>query len=162
KLDSDRQSPQRPSTVEWNIERVHAPEVWNAFGTKGEGMVVGTADTGVQWDHPALKPHYRGWDGSTASHDYNWHDAVHDGNVLRCPNDSPTPCDGYDPTHGTHVTGTMIGDDGAGNQTGVAPGAQWIGCRNMEDSGDGTIPRYTECFEFMLAPYPQGGDPLAD
>jgi uncharacterized repeat protein (TIGR01451 family) len=60
------------------------------------------------------------------------------------------------------VTGTMIGDDGAGNQPGVAPGAQWIGCRNMEDSGDGTIPRYTECFEFMLAPYPQGGDPLAD
>ena len=33
--------------------------------------------------------------------------------------------------------GTMVGDDGAGNQIGVAPGAKWIGCRNM-DGGVGT------------------------
>jgi len=55
--------------------------------------------------------------------------------------------------------GTMVGDDGAGHQIGVAPGARWIGCRNM-DVGFGTPARYAECFEFFLAPYPVGGDPF--
>src|SRR5438045_1946981 len=59
------------------------------------------------------------------------------------------PCD--DSGHGTHTTGTTIGDDGAGNQVGVAPGAKWIGCRNM-DQGNGTPATYTECFQFFIAP----------
>ena len=54
--------------------------------------------------------------------------------------------------------GTAVGDDGGTNQTGVAPGAKWIGCRNM-NQGDGTPARYMECFEFFLAPYPVGGTP---
>jgi uncharacterized repeat protein (TIGR01451 family) len=57
--------------------------------------------------------------------------------------------------------GTMVGDDGKGNQVGVAPGAKWIGCRNMEQ-GWGTPASYAECFEFFLAPYPVGGDPFTD
>ena len=40
-----------------------------------------------------------------------------------------------------------------GHQIGMAPGAKWIGCRNM-DQGDGTPARYIECMEFFLAPYP--------
>src|SRR4029077_9834030 len=39
------------------------------------------------------------------------------------------------------------------NQIGMAPGAKWIGCRNM-DVGNGTPARYIECMEFFLAPYP--------
>ena len=46
--------------IEWNVTKVKAPKVWK-LGFKGEGMVVAGADTGVQWDHPALKGHYRGW-----------------------------------------------------------------------------------------------------
>src|SRR5213075_177281 len=53
--------------------------------------------------------------------------------------------------------GTTVGDDGSGNQIGVAPGAKWIGCRNM-DSGDGTPARYTECFQFMIAPTDLSGN----
>ena len=37
------------------------------------------------------------------------------------------------------------------NQIGVAPGAKWIGCRNM-DQGNGTPATYTECFQFFIAP----------
>ena len=59
------------------------------------------------------------------------------------------PCD--DQRHGTHTTGTTVGDDGAGNQVGVAPGAKWIGCRNM-DQGNGRPATYTECFQFFIAP----------
>ena len=47
--------------------------------------------------------------------------------------------------------GTMVGDDGAGNQIGVAPGAKWIGCRNMNE-GDGTPATYSECFQWFIAP----------
>ena len=47
--------------------------------------------------------------------------------------------------------GTTAGDDGAGNQIGVAPGAKWIGCRNM-DQGNGTPATYIECFQFFIAP----------
>jgi hypothetical protein len=43
----------------------------------------------------------------------------------------------------------------------MAPGARWIGCRNM-DLGVGTPATYLECFEFFLAPYPLGGDPFTD
>jgi subtilisin family serine protease len=55
--------------------------------------------------------------------------------------------------------GTAVGSDGGSNQIGMAPGAQWIGCRNM-NHGVGSPATYLECFEFFLAPYPVGGDPL--
>ena len=53
----------------------------------------------------------------------------------------------------------MVGDDGLGNQIGVAPGAKWIACRNMDSGGNGSPAQYTECFQFLIAPYPVGGDP---
>jgi serine protease AprX len=139
---------QQPDTIEPGINYTHAPQVW-ALGFTGQQIVVASADTGQRWTHNALKPHYRGWDGQNADHDYNWHDSIHDsvGNV--CGNDSPFPCD--DQAHGTHTTGTMVGDDGQGNQIGMAPGAKWIGCRNM-DANVGTPARYIECMQWFLAP----------
>src|SRR2546429_1329854 len=147
--------PSSPEAIEPGINYTHAPQVW-ALGHTGEGIVVAGADTGFRWTHNAIKPHYRGWDGVTADHDYNWHDSIHDSSGNSCGNDSPFPCD--DTGHGTHTIGIAIGDDGAGNQIGMAPGAQCIGCRNM-DAGVGTPARYIECMEFFLAPYPVGGDP---
>ncbi len=91
------------------------------FGRKaslGQGIVVASADTGVRWTHNALKPHYRGWDGVTADHDFNWHDSIHTGGGTCGPN-SPVPCDDF--FHGSHTTGTAIGDDGGTNQIGMAP-----------------------------------------
>jgi uncharacterized repeat protein (TIGR01451 family) len=137
----------QPDTIEWNVSQVHAPQMW-ALGYNGSGIVVSGGDTGYQWDHPALKPHYRGWNGSVADHNYNWHDAIHDPNNP-CGADSPFPCDDFG--HGTHTMGTMAGSDGGANQIGVAPGAKWIGCRNME-SGNGSPDRYTECFQWFIAP----------
>ena len=148
--------PRIPETIEPGINYTHAPQVWDV-GFTGQGIVVASADTGVRWTHNALKPHYRGWDGVNADHDYNWHDAIHDGGGELCGNDSPFPCDGT--SHGSHTTGTMIGDDGAGNQIGMAPGAKWIACRMLNGEGIGTYANVIECMEFFLAPYPVGGDP---
>ena len=88
---------------------------------------------------------------SSANHNFNWHDSIHDSVGNPCGNDSQQPCDDFG--HGSHTVGTMVGDDGAGNQVGMAPGAEWIGCRNM-DQGTGTPARYIECMEWFLAPYP--------
>jgi serine protease AprX len=146
----------RPVTIEPGIQYTHAPDVWG-LGFTGEGIVVAGADTGIRWTHNALKPHYRGWDGQNADHDYNWHDSIHDSVGNPCGNDSTEPCD--DVGHGSHTVGTMVGDDGAGNQIGMAPGAKFIGCRNM-DAGVGTPARYIECMEWFLAPTRiGGGDP---
>ncbi len=156
-------APLQPTDVPWGVLRINADAVW-ALGYTGQGIVVAGQDTGYDWDHPALKAAYRGWDGVSATHDYNWHDAIHENDPQTPPGnpcgfDSPEPCD--DDSHGTHTMGTIIGDDGEGHQIGVAPGARWIGCRNMED-GWGTPATYAECFEFFLAPYPIGGDPFSD
>lgn len=152
--DSQPDQSAAPTTIEWNITKVNAPQVW-AAGFTGQGAVIGGQDTGYQWDHPALKNQYRGWNGVSADHNYNWHDAIHN-ETDPCPGDSPEPCDGYG--HGTHTMGTMVGDDGGTNKIGMAPGAKWIGCRNMNNSGNGTPASYTECFDWFLAPYPIGGN----
>jgi serine protease AprX len=142
------------TAIEWGVQSVNAPAVW-ALGHYGEGIVIADADTGIQWDHPALKSRYRGFSGGPVSHDYNWFDAIHGVSGNPCGSDTAAPCD--DHGHGTHTTGTVVGDDGLGNQIGVAPGSRFIGCRNM-DRGKGTPARYAECFQFFIAPTDVSGN----
>ncbi|HYK40828.1 MAG TPA: S8 family serine peptidase, partial [Thermoanaerobaculia bacterium] len=138
-------STREAQTVEPNLSKIGAPDVWSR-GFRGHGIVIAMADTGFSGTHPALRPHYRGT--ASGSDAYAWHDAVHDaGAGNACGSSSPSPCD--DDGHGTSTSGIAVGDDGAGNQIGVAPGATLIGCRNM-DRGVGTPARYTECLEWFL------------
>ena len=58
--------------------------------------------------------------------------------------------------HGTHTLGSIVGKN-----TGVAPGAEWIGCTNLARNL-GNPAFYLDCLQFMLAPFPQGGDPFVD
>ena len=142
-----------PNAAEWGVINVNAPALW-AQGFTGQGMTIGNQDTGMRWTHNALRPKYRGWNGAIADHNFNWHDSIHSGGGTCGPN-TIAPCD--DQGHGTHTTGTTVGDDGSGNQVGVAPGAKWIGCRNM-DQGVGTPATYTECFQFFIAPTDLAGN----
>jgi serine protease AprX len=150
------------ASVEDNITSTGAPRVWSELKITGHGITVAGQDTGVQWDHPALKNNYRGFSEGKADHSYNWHDSVHKSDTSDsnpCGYDIGAPCD--DDKHGTHTMGTMVGDDGGDNKIGMAPGANWMACRNM-DQGTGRPTSYIECFEFFLAPYTQGGNPLTD
>lgn len=142
-----------PDGIEWGVTNVKAPEVWG-LGFRGQGIVVGGLDTGVRWTHSSIKSKYRGWNGTTADHNYNWWDSVDSGGGVCGPN-NVAPCD--DNGHGTHTVGTILGDDGGSNQIGVAPDAKWIGCRNM-NAGNGTPATYTECFQFMIAPTDSAGN----
>ena len=149
-----KSAPNAPEDVELGINNVRATDVW-AMGFTGQGIVIAGQDTGIDWNHPALKNRYRGWDGTNANHDFNWHDSIHADN-RNCGKDSVAPCD--DDGHGTHTIGSAVGTDSATNQIGVAPGAKFIGCRNM-NLGNGTPATYLECLEWMLAPYPNGATP---
>lgn len=155
--------------IDWGIERIHVPEVW-AQGIFGQGVIIGNQDTGVEWTHPTLIEKYRGWQGNreTAQHIYNWFDAItaisplHNDSIV-APTNNPCglsvdfPCD--DNNHGTYTLGISVGDDEEGNQIGVAPGAQWIACRNME-RGYGSPATYLAGFEWFLAPTDlEGNDP---
>ncbi|WP_328867462.1 S8 family serine peptidase [Streptomyces sp. NBC_00304] len=135
--------------VEWNIDRINAPKVWNEFGVRGEGVVIGSIDTGVDYRHPALAASYRGLkaDGSY-DHSYNWFDAVG-----TCAGDAP--CDDYG--HGTHTVGSMVGDDGNGNAIGVAPGASWIAAKGC---GTESCPQSAllAAGQWMLAPTDADGE----
>lgn len=152
------ESTMQKGSITSSLTQISADQVW-AAGFHGEGVTVGIQDTGVDWEHSLLKTQYRGWDGVNANHDYNWHDAIHVANAY-CDGDSSAPCD--DNGHGTHVTGTVAGQDQAGTITGVAPGANWIACRNM-NSGYGTPTTYMDCFQWFLAPTRiNGSDPRPD
>ncbi|HZM74428.1 MAG TPA: carboxypeptidase regulatory-like domain-containing protein [Candidatus Limnocylindrales bacterium] len=116
------------NAVEWGINNIQAPRVWNELGVRGEGVVVANIDTGAAFNHPALVRQYRGnLGGGSFNHNYNWFDPAR-----VCGNPSLAPCDNNN--HGSHTMGTMVGDDGAGNQIGVAPGARWIAAKGCETS----------------------------
>jgi len=150
--------------IEPTLKAIGVDRVWNELKVTGKGIVMASQDSGIRFDHPALARQYRGAheDGSV-DHDYNWYDAIarrtNVNTVNSCGYDSKIPCD--DDDHGTHTLGTMLGDDGAGNQVGVAPDAKWVACRNM-DAGDGRPSFYIDCFQFFMAPYPVGGDAFKD
>ncbi|WP_295393517.1 S8 family serine peptidase [uncultured Thiodictyon sp.] len=127
--------------VEPNLAHIGVPDVW-AAGVQGTGMVVASIDSGVRYTHQALVGHYRGnLGGGLFDHNFNWWDPYGD--------HPANPAD--DNGHGSHTMGTMVGDDGLGNQIGVAPGAQWMACRGCSTSSC-TDAALLACAQFMAAP----------
>ncbi len=131
---------------EWGVEIIRATEVWSDFGIFGAGVVLATIDTGVQYNHPALEDKYRGT--ATGSHDFNFFDPANICAGGVCDNNG----------HGTHVTGSMLGDDGGANQIGVAPEAQWIAAKGCESNfcSDASL---LASAEWLLAPCEFGDAP---
>lgn len=140
----DPVDPGEPLLPSDTLEAINAPDVWGEYGTRGAGVVVGIMDTGADADHPALAASFRGRDGDLAA---SW--------LVTTGENYPEPGDGAG--HGTHVTGSIVGAP-PGEVTGVAPDAEWIAAKVLNDSGVGAASWIHEGFEWMLAP---GGDPAA-
>jgi hypothetical protein len=135
-------SAERPTQPQWNLIQIGAARVWKELGVTGKGIIVGQSDSGVQFDHPELADGYRGRDGN---HNYNWFDPWNG-------TTAPTDFGG----HGTHTLGSILG-----KTVGVAPGATWFACANLARNL-GNPARYLDCMQFMLAPFPLGGNPFTD
>ncbi len=134
------------NAIEPNLTHVNADDVW-AMGIDGAGLVVANIDTGVRYSHQALVEQYRGNNGDTFDHNYNWFN----------PDDltDDVPRDGNG--HGTHTMGTMVGNDGGSNQIGIAPGAEWIACAGCPDGGC-TDSALLGCGQFIAAPTDLSGN----
>jgi bacillopeptidase F len=117
----------------WNIEAVHAPEVW-AQGYTGRGVVVATMDTGVDLAHPELR---RKWRGGANS----WFDPH---------GEQVSPYDALG--HGTQALGVIVGAPAIG----VAPDAQWIAVRLFNGAGRASMGDIHRAFQWLLDP---DGDP---
>lgn len=144
----------RTNAVEWGLTNIEAPRVWSEFDVRGEGIVVASIDSGVQFDHPALVNSYRGnLGGGQFDHNYNWFDPS-----AVCS--SASPCDNNG--HGSHTVGTMVGDDGAGNQIGVAPGVKWVAAKGCETNNCSDAALLASG-QWVLAPTDlNGGNPRPD
>lgn len=121
-----------------NLRTIGADKLW-ARGLTGEGRLIGSFDTGVQGDHPALNSKWRGnyIDDPSAA----WFD----------PYGSTFPGDGNG--HGTHVMGILVGSTD-GDTIGMAFNAQWISA-SVIDRGSGlsqTISDILSAFEWAADP----------
>ncbi len=108
-----------------NVTQVGANQVWD-LGYTGEGIVVAVIDTGVNYNHLDVADHL--WDGGTEFPHHGF-------DVYNNDND---PMD--DHGHGSHCSGTVLGDGTAGSQTGMAPNAtlMCVKCLNANGGGGAT------------------------
>ncbi len=125
------------------IVAVGARRVWDELGIRGEGALIGSLDTGVDGNHPALASR---WRGTHAPWSECWLDVL--GTGTQFPNDGDS--------HGTHTTGTMAGL-APEDTIGIAPGAEWIAANAI---AQGANPDFDsdilDCLEFFTDP---DGDP---
>ena len=109
----DRGDGERRATE--GVTSIGAPEVWDAYGTKGEGVKVAVLDTGIDADHPDIDLYTT--DPADPTYPGGWAEFDEHGEqrVGSTPHDSGT--------HGTHVSGTVAGSNESGVYLGVAPEA---------------------------------------
>ncbi|MBC7644907.1 MAG: S8 family serine peptidase [Thermoleophilia bacterium] len=132
------------------LELLGAPAAWKA-GADGHGLVYGSIDSGVKWDHPALRDNFRGVgaDGKVTQN-YSWIDFL-------SKNGSAEAHDARE--HGTHTIGSVVAHT-ADAQLGVAPGAKFI---SAAATGSGRIDPALRALQWMQAPTKTDGTaPRAD
>ncbi|MCG7990571.1 MAG: S8 family serine peptidase [Candidatus Thiodiazotropha lotti] len=129
------------SQPQWNIEKLNAARLWERE-IRGEGVVVGIMDSGVDVNHPDLADRWRGGDNS-------WFDPYY--------GDQQLPIDLVG--HGTQALGLILAGDESGYQVGMAPEAKWIAARIFDNANQTTLSAIHLAFQWLLDP---DGDPLTD
>lgn len=107
-----RESSPRAGSSEKGLKAINAPFMWE-LGYTGYGRKALIIDTGVDPRHESLNRNYA---GNYFPQNQSWYDPF--------GNEAPKDCQ----SHGTHVTGTVVGIDRHLNDTiGVAFDALWMG-----------------------------------
>lgn len=116
---------------------IDGPEAWAI--SQGEGVVVATVDTGVDYNHPQLR-------------DNIWTDPV-DGTHGR--NFSPDALDKTDPMddngHGTHVAGIIAAVKDDVFPVGVAPKAKIVAVKAFDSQGQGTFATALQAYDYIIS-----------
>ncbi len=104
---------ERATELPWGVKKVNASAAWDY--TQGDGVKVAVIDTGIDYNHPDLKPNY-----------YGGYNAVKQNN---------DPLD--DHGHGTHVSGTIAAVKDSKGVVGVAPKVKLYSVKVLDSNGSG-------------------------
>ncbi|WAZ27184.1 S8 family peptidase [Streptomyces cinnabarinus] len=105
----------RKATLDKSVAQIGAPKAWSA-GYDGKGVKIAVLDTGVDANHPDLKDQ-----------------------VIAAKNFTPAATAEDKVGHGTHVASIAAGTGAksGGKYKGVAPGAQVLNGKVLDDTGSG-------------------------
>lgn len=112
--------------VPWGVTAIRAASVWPV--TRGEGINVVVADTGIDAEHPDLKNVYAGG--------YNFFKPAE------------APVDKH--RHGTHVSGTIAAADNTYGVVGVAPGVRLWSVKVLDDDAVGSNESIVSAFDWTI------------
>lgn len=145
--------PTESSPVTWNIEKVRAPEVWEALNITGKGIKFATTDTGIEIDHPDLIGTLFTADPADPKYPGGWIEFDSAGNPIWS-----TPHDTYG--HGTATYGLMVGDAaGPHGAVGMAPGAKGLGMHALTlPGGSGYWAQVIAGLQWVIDPYDEAGN----
>lgn len=127
-----------PNDKLWGIRQVKAPEAWTV--TQGaEDVIIAVVDTGVDYEHPALKQNM--WSNlaelnGVAGVDDDGNGYVDDIHGVDFITGNATPMD--DEGHGSHVAGTVAGRSDENSFYGVAPNVRIMAIKTHNTEGEGS------------------------
>ncbi|HET8773596.1 MAG TPA: S8 family serine peptidase [Thermoanaerobaculia bacterium] len=121
------------ATLSQSVPATRADQVWQSYGTRGQGKTVAILDTGVDWQHEAFGNGFGPGHRVTGGWDFVHNDAD--------PDD--------DNGHGTHVAG-IVGANGGG-LTGVAPDVSLLAYKVLDVDGDGDSSNVIAALERAVA-----------
>src|SRR5262249_47246734 len=100
-------------TIPSGVAQIKAPAAWG--NSRGKGIRVGVVDTGIDFNHPDLKPNYVGGASFVPG--------------------VPSPMD--DNSHGSHCAGTIAAAINGAGVVGVAPQASLYAAKVLDKNGSG-------------------------
>ncbi len=120
--------------IGWGVEKVGAPEVWGTY-TEGKGALVAVIDSGVNTEHPDLKPNLfvntKEIPDNGIDDDENGF--IDDVNGWNFEDKNGKVADSHG--HGTQAAGLVLGNGASGTRTGVAPAATLLPIRSCCRAG---------------------------
>jgi subtilisin family serine protease len=127
--------------IAWGVQKIRAPEVWEK-GVDGKGIIVAEIDTGINPTHPDVVSNIwhnpgetgldaQGHDKATNGIDDDANGYIDDVIGWNFANKNKDPIDDFG--HGSQVSGIVAGMGVGGTQTGVAPHAQIMALKTVND-----------------------------
>ena len=124
-------SPENELGNSWGANHINADDALEA-GYSGEGVKVAVLDSGVNFNHFDLRDNF----------DFSANELGYD-----FVSDDFFPEDVYG--HGTHVAGILAAASNGFGVVGIAPNAQIVALRVLDDNGEGTASRIIEALQWI-------------